>query len=194
MDDSVRRLPGGVGGTGVTGRPDTVLIVVRGPSGAGKSSTAAGLRAAYGRGIAVVGQDVLRRDVLRERDVAGGANITLIDLVARHALDHGFHVVVEGILAADRYGPMLARLAADHRGRSFLYYLDVDFDETLRRHATRPLASEVSPEQMAGWYRAHDVLPGRLEHVVSRHSTLDDTVERILTDTALAPPRRTPRP
>lgn len=82
LDDSTRRLPGGVGGTGVTGRPDTVLIVVRGPSGAGKSSTGAGLRAAYGRGIALVGQDVLRRGVLRERDVAGGANITLIDLVA----------------------------------------------------------------------------------------------------------------
>ncbi|MFB7619615.1 AAA family ATPase [Kitasatospora sp. NPDC056181] len=193
MDDSAERPPNGVRGT-VTGGPDTVLIVVRGPSGAGKSSTAARLRAAYGRGIAVVGQDVLRRDVLRERDVDGGANIGLIDVVARHALDHGFHVVVEGILAADRYGRMLARLAADHRGRSFLYYLDVDFEETVRRHATRPLAAEVSPEQMAGWYQAHDVLPGGLEHVISRHSTLDDTVGRILADTGLAPPGRAPRP
>ncbi|MFF2548948.1 AAA family ATPase [Kitasatospora sp. NPDC058063] len=178
----------------MAGSAETVLVVVRGPSGAGKSSVAARLRAAYGRGIAVVAQDVLRRDVLRERDVPGGANIGLIDLVARHALDHGFHVVVEGILAADRYGPMLARLAADHRGRSFLYYLDVDFDETVRRHATRPLAAEVSPEQMAGWYQAHDVLPDGLEHVVGRHSTLDSTVTRILTDTALTPPGWTPRP
>ncbi|MFJ2864153.1 AAA family ATPase [Kitasatospora sp. NPDC087314] len=178
----------------MTGGADTVLVVVRGPSGAGKSSTAARLRAAYGRGIAVVGQDVLRRTVLRERDVAGGENIGLIDLVARHALDHGFHVVVEDILAADRYGRMLARLAAEHRGRSFLYYLDVDFDETVRRHATRPLAAEVSPEQMAGWYRARDYLPGGLERVIDQRSTLDDTVGRILADTALTPPGRTPRP
>lgn len=138
-------MPGGRYGTGVTGTQDTVLVVVRGPSGAGKSSVATRLRAAYGRGVAVVAQDVLRRTVLRERDIPGGVNIGLIDLVARHALDHGFHTVVEGILSAERNGPMLARLAADHRGRSHLYYLDADFDETVRRHATRPQATEFSP-------------------------------------------------
>ncbi|MFF2617427.1 AAA family ATPase [Kitasatospora sp. NPDC058046] len=178
----------------MTGSPESVLVVVRGPSGAGKSSVAARLRAAYGRGLAVVGQDLLRRTVLRERDVPGGANIGLIDLVARHALDHGFHTVVEGILAAERYGPMLARLVADHRGRSFLYYLDVDFAETVRRHATRPQAAEFSPEDMADWYRPHDLLPDGLEQVVGRHSGLEETVGRILADTGLAPAGWTPRP
>ncbi|WP_380282372.1 AAA family ATPase [Kitasatospora purpeofusca] len=178
----------------MTGSRETVLIVVRGPSGAGKSSVAARLRAAYGRGVALVGQDVLRRTVLRERDIAAGANIGLIDLVARYALDHGFHVVVEGILTADHYGPMLARLVAEHEGRSHLYYLAVDFDETVRRHATRPQATEFSPEDMACWYRADDLLPGGLEHVVPQRSTLDGTVRRILADTALTPPGRTPRP
>ncbi|MGW4696116.1 AAA family ATPase [Kitasatospora cineracea] len=185
MNDSAERFPAD------DGRP--VLVVVRGPSGAGKSSTAARLRAAYGRGVAVVGQDVLRREVLRERDVPGGANIALIGLVARHALDHGFHTVVEGILDADRYGAMLTDLVAGHCGRSFLYYLDVGFEETVRRHAGRPLAAEVSPCQMAGWYRAHDLLPGGLERVVGEDSTLEETVQRILDDTGLAPPGRTPR-
>ncbi|MFG2697164.1 kinase [Kitasatospora sp. NPDC048407] len=194
MDDNGERFPAGMDGTGAVGSADTVLVVVRGPSGAGKSSTAAGIRAAYGRGVAVVGQDFLRREVLRERDVVGGANIGLVGLVARHALEHGFHVVVEGILAADRYGAMLADLVADHRGRSFLYYLDIGFDETVRRHATRPLAAEVTAEQMAGWYQAHDLLPGGLEHVIGEHSTLDDTVQRVLDDTRLVPPGWTPRP
>ncbi|MFF7458666.1 AAA family ATPase [Kitasatospora sp. NPDC008115] len=175
MDD------GGRGGGGA-GRADSVLVVVRGPSGAGKSSVAARLRAAHGRGIAVVGQDVLRRTVLRERDSAGAANIGLIGLVARHALDHGFHVVVEGILAAD------------HRGRTFLYYLDVGFEESVRRHAGRPQAAEFSAADMAAWYRPRDLLPGRLEHVVPQDSTLEETVERILADTGLAPPGHTPRP
>lgn len=171
-----------------------MLIVVRGPSGAGKSSVAARLRAAYGRGVAVVGQDVLRRVVLRERDVAGGANIGLISLVARHALDSGFHVVLEGILTAERYGAMLADLVADHRGRSHLYYLDVAFEETVRRHATRPQAAEFSPEEMADWYQESGLLPGGVEHVVPQASTLDATVARILADTALTPPGWTPRP
>ncbi|MFJ9520638.1 kinase [Kitasatospora sp. NPDC101801] len=189
-DDVEKPSTGGAGAR--AGTPDTVLVVVRGPSGAGKSSAAARIRSVYGRGLAIVGQDQLRREVLRERDVAGGANIGLIGLVARHARDSGFHTVVEGILDAGRYGAMLSDLVARHRGRSFLYYLDVDFAETVRRHATRPLSAEVSAEQMAGWYRPLDLLPDGHEVVVGEDSSLDDTVARILNDTALTPPGRTP--
>jgi hypothetical protein len=38
-----------------------------------------------GRGLALVGQDNLRRTVLRERDRPGAANIGLIELTARYA-------------------------------------------------------------------------------------------------------------
>ena len=74
------------------------LIVIRGNSASGKSAVAAEIRRRHGRGLAIVGQDTLRRHVLAERDVPGGANIDLIDLTARFALDRGFHVIVEGIL------------------------------------------------------------------------------------------------
>ncbi|MFD9061502.1 hypothetical protein ACFVZ3_08295 [Kitasatospora purpeofusca] len=56
--------------------------------------------------------------MLRERDVADGANIGLIGLVARHALDSGFHTVVEGILDDGRYGAMVTDLVARHRSTS----------------------------------------------------------------------------
>lgn len=65
--------------------------------------------------------------MLRESDRPGAANIGLIDLAARYALNAGFRVVVEGILYADRYGDMLARLRADHRGPAHGCYLDVPF-------------------------------------------------------------------
>jgi hypothetical protein len=64
------------------------LIVLRGNSASGKTSVATGIRDRYGRGIAIVSQDNLRRTVLRERDTPGGANIGLIDAVTRYALDH----------------------------------------------------------------------------------------------------------
>lgn len=114
---------------GCNSRGLTRLIVVRGNSGSGKSSVAAGVRARYGCGVALVGQDNLRRIVLRERDVPGGANIGLIAEVARYALDHGFHVIIDGILRADAYGAMLGALHRDHRGLSRFYYLDVPFEE-----------------------------------------------------------------
>lgn len=51
------------------GTEETRLVVVRGNSASGKSSVAAGIRDRFGRGLALVGQDNLRRIVLRERDV-----------------------------------------------------------------------------------------------------------------------------
>lgn len=172
----------------MVGTPDTRLVVLRGNSASGKSSVAAGLREGFGRGLALVGQDNLRRNVLRERDRPGGVNIGLIDAVARYALDAGYHVVVEGILYADHYGEMLARLRADHRGPTHAYYLDVAFEETLARHATKPIADDVGEAALRDWYRPLDLLPGGGEAVIGADSALADTVSRILRDTGLDGP------
>lgn len=170
----------------VVGTEQTRLIVLRGNSASGKSSVAAGLRDRFGRGLALVGQDNLRRIVLRERDRPGAANIGLIELTARYALDAGFHVVVEGILYADRYGEVLARLRADHRGPTHGYYLHVPIEQTLARHATKPIANEVGEPQLRGWYRELDLLPGGHETVIGADSTLGETIDRIMRDTGLA--------
>lgn len=169
----------------MVGTEDTRLVVLRGNSASGKSSVAAGIRDRFGRGLALVGQDNLRRIVLRERDRPGAANIGLIDLTARYALDAGYHVVVEGILYADHYGDMLAQLRADHRGPTHGYYLHVPFTETLARHATKPIAHEVSEPQLRDWYRELDLLPGGIETVISADSALTETVDRILLETGL---------
>lgn len=167
------------------GSDRTRLIVVRGNSGAGKSTIARELREAYGSGVAWVSQDLIRRTILKEKDRPGGANIGLIDQVARYSLDIGYHVVVEGILYADRYETMLARLARDHVGVSRFYYLDVCLDETFRRHATRPLAAEVTADQMRDWYRPRDLLSGICECVIPETSTLAETTALILAHTEL---------
>lgn len=170
----------------MVGTTATRLVVLRGNSASGKSSVAAGLRDGFGRGLALVGQDNLRRVVLREHDRPGAANIGLIDTVARYALDAGYHVVVEGILYADHYGAMLARLRADHRGPTYGFYLDVPLEETLARHATKPQAEEYAETEMRSWYRERDLLPGGIETVIGARSTLAETVERIMFDTGLA--------
>ncbi|WP_461084937.1 AAA family ATPase [Streptomyces deserti] len=173
----------------IVGSEQTRLVVIRGNSASGKSSVAAGIRDRFGRGLALVGQDNLRRIVLRERDVPGGANIGLIDAVARYALDAGYHVVVEGILYADRYGDMLVGLLGDHRGVSRCYYLDIPIEETLTRHASKAdpdYLSQVTERELRDWYRERDLLPGGLETVIGADSSLPDTIERIMLDTGLA--------
>lgn len=176
------------------GSPTTRLIVLRGNSASGKSAVAAEVRARYGRGIALVGQDNLRRHVLRERDTPDGANIGLIGTVARYALDHGYHVVVEGILHAARYGGMLEALRRDHRGRTHHFYLDVSFGETLRRHITKPQAAEYGEAELRDWYRRLDLLPGGVEDVIPESSALADTVDRVMRESGLAPPAGAPGP
>jgi len=155
---------------------DTVLVVLRGNSGSGKSSVARELRRRHGRGCALIEQDHFRRVVLREHDVAGGLAPLLIAQTARTALDHGYSVVVEGILTAARYRDALIGLAADHRGRTAFFWFDVSFEETCRRHATRPLSAILSTDEMRGWYDPSDLLGAANEHVVPEAYTLEETV------------------
>jgi predicted kinase len=159
--------------------------VLRGNSGAGKSTVAQALREAYGRGVAWVSQDLIRRIVLKERDRPGAMNIGLIDQIARYSLDHGYHVVLDGIFYADRYGPMLADLNRDHLGISRFYYLDVSMDETLRRHTTRPQAAEFGPDYMRQWHRPGDLLTEVRERIIPETSTLPKTISLILAETQL---------
>lgn len=79
--------------------------------------------------------------------------MSYIDMSARFALEHGLDVVIEGILYAENYGDMLFKLCQNHRGITRAYYYDLDFEETLRRHRTKTLASEVTEEQVRSWYR-----------------------------------------
>ena len=60
----------------MVGTEETRLVVVRGNSASGKSSVAAGLRERFGLGLALVGQDNLRRIVLWECE-GGITRITL---------------------------------------------------------------------------------------------------------------------
>ena len=129
--------------------------------------------------MALVEQDYLRRILLREHDRPGAANIDLISNTARFALDRGFHVILEGIRPATRYGAMLRSLHEDHAGQSFFYYFDISWSETLRRHATRPQSAEFGAAEMSKWFGQASPLDLIGERTVSEGLSLDETVRRI---------------
>jgi predicted kinase len=190
--DAARRLPSswsvpddGRVSADATGHAHTVLIVLRGNSGSGKSTIARDLQLRHGRGCALVQQDHLRRVVLRERDRPGGIAPALIAHTARFALDHGYHVVVEGIMTSGRYRDMLAELCRSHRGRTGVFYLNVSLEETLRRHQTRPQAAEFTAEHMRGWYTPRDVLGLPGECTLPESTTVEEAVVRIATTAGL---------
>ena len=158
------------------------LVVLRGNSGSGKSTTAQEIRRRVGRGVAWIEQDYLRRILLREHDRPGVPNIGLIDQTARYALDNGYHVVLEGIFYTPHYGEMLRRLIADHVGLTRVYYFQIPFDETLKRHSTKPLAKVVTSEQLQDWYHPCDLLGVPGEQIIDESSSLEDSAKRIIDD------------
>jgi hypothetical protein len=64
----------------------------------------------------------------------------------------------------------------------------------LRRHASKAEAeaAEYGEDEMRGWYRERDLLPGGLERVIPAESSLDETVRRIMADTELGEGRGFP--
>ncbi len=171
-----------------TGTSATRLIVLRGNSGSGKTTVARAVRARYGRGCALVEQDYLRRIVLRELDVDGGIAPAFIAHTVRFALDHGYHVVLEGILARARYGAMLTDLCHAHRGRTTVFYLDISWEETLRRHATRPQSSAFGEAEMREWFRPDDLLELEGERIIDQNLTPEETIEVVAEELNDVPP------
>jgi thymidylate kinase len=161
----------------------TRLIVIRGNSGSGKTTLAHRLREELlGTGaanhVAVIEQDHFRRIVLKEREVDGSAARDLIELVVRFALGRGYVVILEGILSAAKYGPMVQALLASVPG-SKAFYLDVPFDETVRRHATKPNAHEFGEAELRSWHLEHDVLGVACETVLPAIDGLEATLAAV---------------
>ena len=162
------------------------LIIIRGNSGSGKTTVAKELRSRIGGGLSgntlLVQQDVLRRDMLRERDMLEKRSvIKLIELVVEFGRRQGRIVILEGILATKKYGPMLHQLASQF-DEAHVYYLDIPFDETLRRHATKPNAHEFGEKEMREWWNEKDYLHIDGEKLLDKSKSVEDITTQIIAD------------
>jgi predicted kinase len=166
-----------------TGYSYTELVVLRGSSGSGKTTTALALRPRLGEHVAWIEQDYLRRTVLSELDRGHlSANVHLVDSMIRLALDHGFSVIAEGIFNPRDYADVFRQLASDHAGRTLFAAFDLPFEETLVRHATKPVAAVIGENEMRAWYRGWDPLPFVGEYRIRQESSLNQTVGSLLAE------------
>jgi len=144
----------------------------------------ASLKDSPNKKIAVIGQDHLRREVLKEKDKPSADNIGLILQTVNYAIDHGYHVILEGILTTENYSEMLKKLI-DSVDRYYSYYFDVSLEETLRRHRSKPNAHEFGATQMRSWFKDRDLLGFGNEKIINEHQTQKETVNYILKTTGL---------
>ncbi|MCA0969195.1 kinase [Halobacillus litoralis] len=137
---------------------ETTLIVLRGNSGSGKTTIARELQAYFGRGTLLVSQDVIRRDMLHVKDREGNPAIELIRQTVEYGKGKCRVVILEGILNRSLYGDMIHQLVESFHRRACLYYFDLPFEETVRRHQLREKKHEFGEESLERWWVPSDVL------------------------------------
>lgn len=158
------------------------LIILRGNSGCGKTSTARLLQRRLGYGTVLVSQDVVRREMLRVEDSENNPAIQLIYDLCMYGNKVGYTVILEGILSNKKYGAMLRQLLNDFQGEKLIYYFDVSFEETVRRHATKPNAHEFGESEMHQWWKDQDVLDVPGEQRIGERLTQAEIVDMICRD------------
>lgn len=101
-----------------TGSPDTILVCV----GATPARARAALPASYDAGTAGTAPWSSRTTYAASCCASGTSSAApapaLITQTVRFALDHGYHVVLEGIMHSSRYRSILSALRDGHQGRS----------------------------------------------------------------------------
>lgn len=163
------------------------LIIIRGNSGSGKTTIAKELQEKLRQhfskeadeGTMLIPQDVVRREILRTKDGPKNPSIQLIKDIASYGHSIGYDVIIEGILVRKHYGKMLNDVVALF-DEVYVYYLDISFEETLRRHKTKPNSHEFGEELMREWYIEKDVLGLTNERVFTDKDAMDEILKSIL--------------
>lgn len=161
---------------------DSHLIILRGNSGSGKTTVAKLLFDHFHADAMLVSQDVVRRTMLRVKDVPDNPAIELIYRLCSYGNQLNKIVILEGILRRDIYGDMLTKLISDFNGLARVYYFDIPFNETLRRHVTKPNAHEFGEAEMRQWWRSNDVLGVKEEQIFNAEMSADDMLKNIVND------------
>jgi predicted kinase len=158
------------------------LFIIRGNSASGKSTIAKKLQLELGYGTMLIPQDVIRREIVRVKDEPNNPAIELIKLTAMYGKKIGYNVILEGILSSNRYSAMIRDLVDEFGKNTYAYYYDVSFEETLRRHSLKPVASEYGEKQMREWWQEKDYLNIQQEKIISENMNIDDIIAMILSD------------
>ncbi len=132
------------------------LIILRGNSGSGKTTIAKELQKRFGRNTMLISQDMIRRDMLKVKDGKNTLAIPLMKELLSYGNKHSEVVILEGIMYADWYQSLFQLAVQLYDTRVYAYYFDLPFEETLKRHQTKPNRSDFGEEEMRRWWREKD--------------------------------------
>lgn len=132
------------------------LIILRGNSGSGKTTAARELQSRFGPNTMLISQDVVRRDMLKVKDGENSPALPLLKELLNYGSRHSEVVILEGILDAGCYRTLFELAVQLYGNEIHAYYFDLPFEETLRRHQTKPNCREFGEREMRGWWKEKD--------------------------------------
>lgn len=132
------------------------LIILRGNSGSGKTTIAKELQNRFGANTMCISQDVIRRDILKVKDGENTLALPLMKELLLYGNRNSEIVILEGIMYADWYQPLFELAVQLYGTEIYAYYFDLPFEETLKRHQTKPNCHEFGEEAMRRWWREKD--------------------------------------
>lgn len=155
------------------------LIILRGNSGSGKSTIAKELQNRFGTNTMLISQDVIRRDMLKVKDGENTLALPLMKELLIYGHGHSNIVILEGIMYADWYKPLFELSVKLYGTEVYAYYFDLPFEETLKRHQTKPNCHEFGEDAMRRWWRKNDFSDVLYEVSITAEKNIDDIVEEI---------------
>lgn len=157
------------------------LIIIRGNSGSGKSTIAKRIQQYLGEGVMLIGQDEVRRQMLNVHDRPGNLAIQLIEEIVTYGINHCNYVILEGILNKYKYGTLLNNFFEKPNVNVHVYYFDLSFQETVRRHHTKQ-QTDFDENAMSKWFVPQDTLNIQGEICITESMSEDYIINMILKD------------
>lgn len=155
------------------------LIILRGNSGSGKTTIAKELQKGFGRNTMLISQDVVRRDILRVKDGENTEALPLMKELLTYGRNHCEIVILEGIMYADWYKPLFELAVQLYGTNIFAYYFDLPFEETLKRHQTKPNCNEFGEDAMRRWWHDKDFSDVLSERVITSEKGIQSIIDEI---------------
>lgn len=155
------------------------LIILRGNSGSGKTTIAKELQNSFDRNTMLISQDVIRRDMLKVKDGENTEALPLMKELLIYGRSHSDVVILEGIMYADWYKPLFELAIQLYDTRVYAYYFDLPFEETLKRHQTKPNCNEFGEEAMRRWWREKDYSDVLNEKIITSEKDIPSIVSDI---------------
>ncbi len=155
------------------------LIILRGNSGSGKTTVARELQKKFGKNTMLISQDAVRRDMLRVKDGSETEAIPLMKKLIEYGNVHSEVTILEGIMYSEWYKPLFEFANQLYGGEISAYYFDISFEETLKRHKTKPNCLEFGEEAMRRWWKEKDYSEVLLEAPITEEQELQSIVQDI---------------